>query len=84
MIQQNSTTCLLPHIVTSRQLIVSPENIIHSDDFFPLAPLHHCLLPCNKPTQSVNPLQVIKHRSSAPHHGNDTSNYAALSKQPDS
>ena len=64
--------CLLPHIDTSRPLIVPQEYLIHFDDF---------LLPFKIPTQIVKPLAVIKHLVSSPLNDKDISYYTALSKQ---
>ena len=60
--------CLLPYNDTSRPLIVPQEYHIHFDDF---------LLPCNIPTQIVNPLTVIKHLVSSPLDAKDKSYYTA-------
>ena len=62
---------LLPHIDTSRPLIVPQEYFIHFND---------CLLPCNIPTQIVKHLAVIKHLFSSPLTDKDTSYYTAISK----
>ena len=64
--------CLLPYNNTSRPLIVPQEFLIHFDDF---------LLPCNKPTQIVKPLTVIKRLVSSPLDDKDKSSYTALYKQ---
>ena len=64
--------CLLPYNDTSRPLIVPQENLIHFD---------HFLLPCNIPTQIVEPLSVIKHLVSSPLDDKDKSYYTALYKQ---
>ena len=63
--------CLLPYNNTSRPLIVPQEYLIHID---------YSLLPCNKPTQIVEPLTVIKHLVSSPLDDKDKSYYAALYK----
>ena len=64
--------CLLPFNDTSRPLIVPQEYLLHFDDF---------LLPYNIPTQTVEPLTVIKHLISAPLDDKDKSYYTVLSKQ---
>ena len=64
--------CLLLYNNTSRPFIVPQDYLIHFDDF---------LLPCNIPTQIVNPLTVIKHLVPSPLDDKDKSYYTALYKQ---
>ena len=63
---------MLPFNDTSRPLIAPQEYLRHFDDF---------RLPCNIPTQIVEPLTVIKHLVNSPLDDEDKSHYTALSKQ---
>ena len=64
--------CLLPYNKTSRPFIVPQKCFIHFDDF---------LMPCNIPTQIVQPLTVMKHLISSPLDDEDKTYYTALYKQ---
>ena len=64
--------CLLPYNYISRPLIVPQEYRTHFNDFS---------LPCNIPTQIVEPLFVIKHLVSSPLDDKDKTYYSALYKQ---